>query len=154
MDTSKLVIGSDDERALVNAIKAAFPQSQHIMCSRHLRQNATQKLTGDAVDKYDNATILDKVFGDDGLLHADDSICFEEKCEDLESLSQSVSRNFIKYFQKRLKTLLREKRHEPDVATQTGKMLTNNNCESVNHVLKQQGEVSLLFVFRFSSFRS
>ena len=139
VDTSKLVIGSDDERALVNAIKAAFPQSQHILCTRHLRQNASQKLTDDAVDKYEKATILDKIFGDDGLLHADDSICFEEKCEDLESISQSVSRNFTKYFQKRLKTLLRQKRHDPDVATQTctGKMWTNNNCESVNHVLKQ-----------------
>ena len=51
VDTSKLVIGSDDERALVNAIKAAFPQSQHILCTR---QNASQKLTDDAVDKYDN----------------------------------------------------------------------------------------------------
>ena len=53
VDTSNLVIGTDDERALVNAIETAFPQSHHILCSRHLRQNTNQKLTDDAVDKYD-----------------------------------------------------------------------------------------------------
>ena len=131
VDTTKLVIGTDDERALVNAIKAAFPQSQHILCTRHLRQNASQKLTDDAVDKYDKGKILDKIFGDDGLLTAD------ERCEELESISQSISRNFLKYFQKRLKDILRQKRHDPEVATQTDKMWTNNNCESINHVLKQ-----------------
>ena len=137
VDTSNLVVGTDDERALVNAIKAAFPQSRHILCTRHLRQNANQKLTHDAVDKYDKGKILDKIFGDDGLLHADDRICFEEQCEELESISQSISKNFLKYFQKRLKDLLREKRNDPDAATQTDKLWTNNNCESINHVLKQ-----------------
>lgn len=131
------MIGTDDERALVNAIKTAFPQSHHILCTRHLRQNANQKLTDDAVDKYDKGKILDKIFGDDGLLNADDTICFDDKCEELESVSQSVSKNFLKYFQKRLKDILREKRKDPDVATQTDKLWTNNNCESVNHVLKQ-----------------
>ena len=91
VDTSNLVIGTDDERALVNAIKTAFPQSHHILCFRHLRQNANQKLTDDAVDKYDKGKILDKIFGDDGSLNADDTICFDDKCQELESVSQSIS---------------------------------------------------------------
>ena len=80
--------------------------------------------------------ILDKIFGEDGLMHAEDTICFEEKAEDLESTGQSISKNFVKYFQKKLKTLIRDRCNDPDVATQTGKVWTNNNCESVNHVLK------------------
>jgi len=36
----KLVIGSDDERALVKAIVATFPESTYILCIRHLEQNA------------------------------------------------------------------------------------------------------------------
>ena len=115
----------------------AFPESHHILCTRHLRQNANQKLTDDAVDKYDKKNILDKIFGDDGLVHADDTICFDEKCEELETLSQSISKNFLRYFQKRLKDLLNAKRKDPEIASQTDKMWTNNNCESVNHVLKQ-----------------
>ena len=106
VDTSNLVIGTDDERALVNAIKMAFPDSNHILCTRHLRQNANQKLSDDSVDKYDKKIMMDKLFGDDGLVHADDTICFDEKCEEIESLSQSISKNFLRYFQKRLKDLL------------------------------------------------
>jgi len=41
----KLVIGSDDERALVKAIVSTFPESTHILCTRHLEQNAKQKMT-------------------------------------------------------------------------------------------------------------
>ena len=108
VDTSNLVIGTDDERALVNAIKMAFPDSNHILCTRHLRQNANQKLSDDSVDKYDKKIMMDKLFGDDGLVHADDTICFDEKCEEIESLSQSISKNFLRYFQKRLRICLKQ----------------------------------------------
>ena len=43
IDTSKLVIRTDDERALVNAITSSFSESTHILCSRHIRQNINQK---------------------------------------------------------------------------------------------------------------
>lgn len=53
VDTSELVIRIDNEKAMVNAIKSAFPEAQHVLCTRHLRQNANQKLIDAAVDKYD-----------------------------------------------------------------------------------------------------
>jgi len=34
------LFGPDDERALVKAIVATFPESTHILCTRHLEQNA------------------------------------------------------------------------------------------------------------------
>ena len=40
-----LVIGSDDECALVKAITTAFPESTHVLCTRHLFTNTKQKLT-------------------------------------------------------------------------------------------------------------
>ena len=49
VDTTKLVFGTDDEKAMVNAITSSFPNSQHILCTRHLRQNVNQKLTDAAV---------------------------------------------------------------------------------------------------------
>lgn len=82
-DTTKLVIGSDEEMALVNSVKSAFQQASHILCYRHLRQNTKQKLTDDAVDKKERTDILNKIFGEDGLIDADDSICFEEKSNEL-----------------------------------------------------------------------
>ena len=44
-DTSWMTIGSDDEKALTNAIKEAFPQSYHVLCTRHLRENTSRKLS-------------------------------------------------------------------------------------------------------------
>lgn len=41
-NTEQLVIGSDEEQSLVNAITKAFPQSSHILCTRHLLQNANR----------------------------------------------------------------------------------------------------------------
>ena len=100
VDTRKLVIGTDDEKGMFNAITSSFPDSNHILCTRHLRQNVNQKLTDAAVDKADKYMLLDKMFGEDGIINADDTVCFEEKCEEYESLSQSVSEPFLRIFRK------------------------------------------------------
>ena len=137
VDTCKLVIGTDDEKAMVNAITSSFPDSSHILCTRHLRQNVNQKLTDAAVDKADKFMLIDKMFGEEGIINADDTVCFDEKCEEFESLCQSVSGSFLRYFQKRVKENLNKKRSEPDTVANADKQWTNNNCESLNHVLKQ-----------------
>ena len=71
--------------------------------------------------------------GEDGIINANDAVCFEEKCEEVEQLSQSISRSF----QKRIKEKLNKKRQEPEGIAKTDRQWTNNNCESLNHVLKQ-----------------
>ena len=48
-DLGQLVIGTDDEKAMVKAITSAFPESTHVLCSRHLKRNVIHKLTDDAV---------------------------------------------------------------------------------------------------------
>ena len=118
-------------------VTSSFPDSKHILCTRHLRQNANQKLTNAAFDKSDRNMILDKIFGDGGIIDADDTVCFEEKCEEVETLSQSISQTFLRYFQKRLRDSLQKKRADLDVLIEADKHWTNNNCESLNHVLKQ-----------------
>ena len=134
---TKLVIGTDDEAAMVKAITTAFPESTHILCTRHLRENTNQKLLDDAVDKTERKDILDRIYGKDGILHADDTICFEEKCNELEEHSSQISNKFQKYFTGRLKTLLKQKVNEPVRHEKVPENWTNNNCESLNHVLKQ-----------------
>ena len=37
-DTSKLVIGSDEEGCIVNAITNAFSNSRHILCTSHIEK--------------------------------------------------------------------------------------------------------------------
>ena len=133
---SKLVIGSDDERAMVKAITTAFPEATHTLCTRHLRQNANQKLVDDAVDKKEKDKIMDMVFGEYGIINADDTICFEEQCNEFQSYCENVTQNFQSYFQKRLKEQLKTKVSEPVRKNMISADWTNNNCESMNHVLK------------------
>ena len=116
VDTSKLVISIDDERALVNAITSSFPDAKHVLCTRHMRQNVNQKLTDAFVDKSDRQMLLNKIFGEDGIIKANDTICFEEKCGEVETFSQSVSQPFLRYLQKRVKENLDKKRKEPELA--------------------------------------
>lgn len=138
MDTSKPVIVTDDERALVNAITSSFPDAKHVLRTRHMRQNVNQKLTDASVDKSDRKMLLNKILGEDGIIIANDTICFEEKCKEVETLSQSVSQSFLWHFQKRVKECLDKNRKESElVSPQADKQWTNNNCESLNHVLKQ-----------------
>ena len=141
MNTSILAIGTDDERALVNAITSSFPDAKHVLCTRHMRQNVNQKPTDASVDKSDRQMLLNKIFGEDCIINANDIICFEEKCEEVETLSQSVSQPFLRYFQKRVKENLVKKCMEPELVSQADKQWTNTNCESLNHVLKQNIEM-------------
>ena len=86
VDTRKLVIvGTDDEKAMVNGTTSSFPDSSHILCTCHFRQNVNQKLTDVAVDKADKIMPIDKMFGEEGMMN----VCFDEKCEEFESLCQS-----------------------------------------------------------------
>ena len=74
-----------------------------------MRQNVNQKLTDAFVDKSDRHMLLNKIFGEDGIIKANDTICFEEKCEEVETFSQSVSQPFLRYLQKRVKENLDKK---------------------------------------------
>lgn len=98
-DTTKLVIGSDEKLALANAISKAFKDSNHILCKRHLYKDTKQKLVDDCIDKESRQTILDMIFGDEGLVTADDSICFEVKSEEIETRLRD-STKFLNYVEK------------------------------------------------------
>ena len=103
-DMHRLVIGTDDGKAMVKAIQRAFSESTHVLCSRHLKQNVIHKLTDDAVNRSDRNSIVNKIFGTKGILEADDTICFDQKCADFEQ-----SEKFLRYFQDRLKMQLKVK---------------------------------------------
>ena len=82
VDTENLVIGTDDDAALKKAISLTFSSSNHVPCTRHLQENTIHKLKDDTVDKTERKQIVDRLFGTAGLINANDSICYEEKCED------------------------------------------------------------------------
>lgn len=134
---SRLVFGTDEEKALVNAITTIFPNSNHMLCKRHLYQNAKQKLVDDSVDKADRQEILDLIYGNNGLMTADDSICFDAKSEQIEQVSMKLSGKFLKYFQNKLKSNIKNKLNRPLTSGLVKSPWTNNNSESLNHIFKQ-----------------
>ena len=81
--------------------------------------------------------MLNRIFGDDGLMDADDSICYDKLANDLDQDLTQISTKFREYFKKRLNPLLKSKVNVPQTENQVIKHWTNNNCESMNHVLKQ-----------------
>ena len=104
---------------------------------RHLRQNVKQKLVDDSIDKANRDSLLEDIFGTDGLIHADDSICFDVKCDAIEERSKDLSSKFHRYFDRKLKDNLREQWRADIPSGHFDRSWTNNNSESLNHVLKR-----------------
>ena len=106
--TSNLVIGSDEEYTLVSSIQTSFPEASHIHCMQHLRLNIKHKLTDECIDKPDRETILKDIFGDDGLMDVDDSICFDVKSEAIEEKCKAISSKYHKYTEKKIKNNVKD----------------------------------------------
>ena len=70
-------------------------------------------------------------------MNADDSICFDEKSSEIEKKTKDLSTKFNKYYLQKMKNILKEKGNKPITAGFVSKTWTNNNSESLNHVLKQ-----------------
>ena len=125
--TNQLTIGSDEEKALVNAIKSTFPEAGHFLCIRHLRQNVKQQLIDDCIDKNDRESLLEEIFGDEGLINADDIVCFEIKCSEIEERAKALSSKFHRYFDNKLKQNLANQWNEGVQRGHFEKGWTNNN---------------------------
>lgn len=135
-DTSNLVIGSDQEGSLRKAIVNNFPDATHVICTRHIKQNVSERLkNGVGIRKGERQEIEKFIFGQEGITSADNSIIFDDRCEKLEQSCKDDAPDFLTYFS-RLKPILREKVMEPQRVGKIEKRWTNNNCESYNHVLK------------------
>ncbi len=69
--------GIDEEKTLRKAIKAKFPDSKLLTCTRYLKNNSTRQLSDKigATEKERNH-VIKAVFGPQGLTSADDSITF------------------------------------------------------------------------------
>ena len=135
-DTSKMVIGSDEEGGLVKGITRAFPDATHILCTRHIEENTKRQLIDEGVDRTDRKKIMGLLFGEDGLANSNDSICFDERSTEIDDLSRDISQKFNAYYQKKLKNVIKQKVCDPQNAQSIEKSWTNNNSESLNHVLK------------------
>ena len=118
---------------MVKAITTAFPETTHTLCTCHLQQNANQKLVDYAIDKREKDKIMGMLFGEEGIINADDMVCFEQKSTEFDVYCSNSTVSFQSYFQKRLKEQLRTKVNKPVRNNIISADWRNNNCESINH---------------------
>ena len=134
--SDKMEFGSDDEKALTKAIEHVFPNSTRYHCTKHLKDNIKhycQNKVG--MTKTDRDNIMNKLFGDDGVVEADTTIEFETKSEQLDNLVRDKYPAFANYYDSRLQPRLKNYVFQPN-RSRTDKLWTNNNAESLNNILK------------------
>ena len=128
-DTSKLTFGTDDEAALRKAIKHSFPESIQIACTRHVINNIKHYLQDKVGIRENERNVLINKIKD--LTSADTSILLEELASDITDWCKIHAPKFLVYFNKIILPLIELNSIGTDDNT-----WTNNNCESINHVLK------------------
>jgi len=134
-NSQQLTLGSDDELAVRKCFKHFFPRAVTVACSWHLKENVGRKLnellsTSSEIRKR----IFNGLFGVDDLIACDDEVSYDAAVDKLRCgvLTEGPAA-FISYFEGRLNSLMRE-----NVIAGPGRSTTtNNNCESINHVIKQ-----------------
>lgn len=136
LTAAEINIGSDDEAALVKAIKDVFPNATRYLCTKHLRDNVARYLQDTVgATTSDRNHIVTDIFGKDGLVHMDDTFTFEQKAKDLVNTHQETYPKFVTYFG-RVKYLLLDNVTRPHNKNKHHKIWTNNNSESMNNQLK------------------
>ncbi|CAG2215041.1 unnamed protein product [Mytilus edulis] len=131
-----LVFGSDEEKALTKAIQKCFPDSQQILCTRHIEESFKRHLREVIGEKDPNYnTVLNEVFGVDGLLSSPDDVEFDLKVMELEAKYEYSVPAFQRYFSSSTSSLKNYVWEPPqkDIAPINWK---NNSCESMNNILK------------------
>ncbi|KAK3082787.1 hypothetical protein FSP39_005298 [Pinctada imbricata] len=129
--------GSDDEKALVKALDSCFPNAQRALCTKHLKDNVTCYLRDKAgVTREDRRVISNLIFGQRGLVNAEDSFEFQQRSTRIIRASTQFPR-FLQYFERNLQNRIRDYVNAPRRNSDLDSSLwTNNNAESMNHVLK------------------
>jgi len=128
-----LAMGSDEEQSMRKCMYRAFPGASFVTCHRHVKENAVHKL--DSMVGKRSATrraIYDALFGDSGLSTCADVISFDAAVDRLRHKELAAGPpEFMQHFERHVLPLLRA-----NVVAGRARW-TNNNCESINHVLKQ-----------------
>lgn len=127
-------IGSDDETGLTKGIDSVFPEATRLLCTKHLKDNVSAYLQNAlcTTDKQ-RSDIISNIFGNNGLVSAEDSFELESKSKTL------ISENpkFAKYFDYRLNNRLLEHVIKPRKQLQHERLWNNNNSDSINHLFKR-----------------
>ena len=75
-----MAIGTDEEKALVKALKSSFPESKLTLCTRHLGENFKRHLKNKVgMNEKNTKKVVDDIFGENGLISADITVDLTSK---------------------------------------------------------------------------
>ena len=116
----------------------AFPSAPRLTCTRHLKQNFSNTLADKVgLSKFERQRLVSKIVGDNCIIvNAADHIDIADR---LQHMTESIENVSMQKLIEHMSPLLLEnarglERHGLHVASA---LWTNNNCESLNHCLKQ-----------------
>ena len=85
LGTSDLIVGSDEEKALVKAVKCTFPDAKLTLCTRHMEENLKRQLQNKTgMPDKKSAKIVEEIFDPDGLTSLGRTVSFSEKALEVE----------------------------------------------------------------------
>lgn len=129
--------GTDDEKALTKAIDHVFPSATRLLCTKHLKDNVKHYLQNNVgMEKGLRESVMDKIFGAQGITDVNCTLDFESRSEDLKLFLDEKYPRFEAYFVKHLKDRLQQYVVEPCMIEPGKRNWTNNNAESLNNILK------------------
>ena len=99
-----MVTGSDEEQALVNAAKTAFPNSKQLYCMIHWKDNARHYMANAGVSVQIRENVLARLFACNGVAEAGDEVTMDNCISDvMQYLRQSnVNESTTTYIQERI----------------------------------------------------
>jgi len=133
-----LVVASDEEKVLVKVIRDSFPSAGIVFCSLHIKDNLRQHMKKIGVAQEQREKVISLVFGSDGLTSAADETTFESRVCSLLSFVRQSNVDIVAYLQERIIPKLLNNftviSGNKNIAKHAW---NNNNCESVNNLLKR-----------------
>ena len=134
--SKKLLFGSDEEQALTKSIENVFPSSTRLLCTNHMKENARSYMRDKAgVPQKKRGKIIESLFGDNKKGNdVNQSVLFDKVVKGVRKLSKDYP-IFLEYFEKHVKPAFQSYVFTPSHEKGIEKW-TNNNCESLNHILK------------------
>ncbi|XP_035685260.1 uncharacterized protein LOC118421864 [Branchiostoma floridae] len=133
------VLGSDDEGGLRNGMKKAFPMSCSLCCTRHLKENIKAQLVKIGVPEAEVKNIKKALFGKEGVSHSDDEKQFRSRIAKCRAYYMEHAPQFDTYFKRYVAQPMEDNFNTRVKCPWTASFgnWTNNNCESINSVLKR-----------------
>ena len=152
--SSNLVIGSDGAPAIKVAVEKAFPDSVHLFCLRHVRDNIDRQLIKIQMSKDERSELLSYLFDcPESLIQSETDDEFNRRLDGLRGVWRNItdrnerrfddSSDFFAWFSRYQKETFR--RHLiASVHIEGGhvdhhgspRLFYNNDIEALNHVLK------------------